>query len=126
MTLAEYSAKFLAFIRQNESDYSSQAQSPVREKALLLLITYFSPHMVLSEITPARLRDFVGRWYVEKACTPRPHETKSAQRNLSPAETRATGACEQRTQDTEPNLVLKPLELLDSLEQFFEWAANQA
>ncbi|MEK6288590.1 MAG: hypothetical protein AABO57_22970 [Acidobacteriota bacterium] len=125
MTLAETSASFLAFIRQKESGFS-QPRSTVHEKALLLLTGYFSPNIPLSEITPARLRDFVARWYVERASTSKHPDAESARGNLHSAATRAIdGSRDPNTQANEPNVVLQPSELLDSLARFFKWVGRQ-
>ncbi|MEK6322339.1 MAG: hypothetical protein AABN33_11705 [Acidobacteriota bacterium] len=116
MTLAETSASFLDYIRQNES--GSSQRSLIHERALLLLTRYFSPDIALSEITPARLRDFIARWYVEKACTSRQSHAESAQTS---AATATTSSSEELSQATESNVLPKPSELLDSLAQFFKW-----
>lgn len=126
MTLAETSASFLAFIRQNEST-SPQPRSPAHEKTLLLLTEYFSSNIALSEITPARLRDFLARWYVEKACTSKQPDAQSAHTSLASAPTTTIGCSQELdTAATESNVVPKPSELLDSLAQFFKWVDQQA
>ena len=104
MTLGETSASFLAFIRENES-FSAQSHSGAHEKALHLLTEYFSSNIALSEIAPASLRDFLRRWYVEKACSSRPYDVES---------------------DAAESDVPGPRELLDTLGQFFKWGDQQA
>jgi hypothetical protein len=105
MMLAEISASFLTFIRKNESS-SLRSRSRTHEPALLLLAEYFSTNIALSEITPASLRDFLGRWYVEKACSSRRYDVGS--------------------DAPECDIVPGPRELLDALAQFFKWADQQA
>lgn len=104
MTLAEISASFLAFIRENEFS-SPQSQSRAHERALLLLTEYFSSNITLSEITPARLRDFLGRWYVERACASKRSDLES--------------------DGSESDVVPNPRALLNTLAQFFKWADQQ-
>lgn len=121
MTLAESSARFLAEIRQSESDYF-QPWSPVHEKALLFLTGFFSPNTAPGEISPASLRDFLARCYVEKACTSNKRDKKTSQTNSTSDAAEVTGgSIEVNTQARESNVVPKPSELLDSLSQFFKW-----
>lgn len=105
MTLGVTSASFLAFIRENESS-SPQSRSPAHEKSVLLLTEYFSSNIALSEVTPPRLREFLGKWYVEKACASRRNHVES--------------------DAAESDVVPGPRELLDALAQFFKWADQQA
>jgi len=105
MTLAETSANFLAFISENESS-SLQSGRRAHEKGLLLLTEYFSSNIAPGEIMPARLRDFLGRWYVEKACASRRYDAES--------------------DSSESDVVPAPGALLDALAQFFKWADQQA
>jgi hypothetical protein len=126
MTLAETSAGFLTFIRQNESR-SSEGQSTIHGKALALLASYLSPNKELSELTPARLRDFISQWYVEKACTSSYGETGSRRANVPSDATPTIDGCRDlNTQTAENAVVPNPRELLDSLEQFLSWADHQA
>lgn len=104
MTLAETSASFLAFMRDNESS-SLQSRPRANEKALLLLTEYFSSNIALSDIAPARFRDFLGRWYVERAC--------------------ASRRCVVESDTAEPDVVPDPPELLDALAQLFKWMDQQ-
>jgi hypothetical protein len=105
MTLAENSASFLTYIRKNESA-SPQSPSRAHESALLLLAVYFSSDIALNEITPASLRDFLGRWYVEKVCSSRRYDIGSDR--------------------AESDIVPGPRELLDALAQFFKWVDEHA
>ena len=126
MTLAETSASFLIHVRQSESR-PSKPGSPINERALLLLTQYFSPNVSLSEITPARLRDFIARWYVERACTSRQPDARSAQTSLAPDATATIGGSQElNTQGTESWVVPSPSELLDSLAEFFKWVDQHA
>jgi hypothetical protein len=71
MTLAEATSKFIHRAGQenptaeSSPEISSETQALV--ESLELLTTYFSRTDRLEDITPERLRDFLARWYVEKA-----------------------------------------------------------
>ena len=125
MTLAESSASFLADIRKNESEYSNPP-SPVHEKALALLTEYFSPDTALSETSPASLRDFVARWYVEKACTSNQPDSKAAQTNPASDAGEVIADSQELNARARSVVVPKPAELLASLTQFFKWMDRQA
>ncbi len=58
MTLREAIARFL------EHSGESVKGAP---QSFALLTAYFSPDITLDEITPANLRDFLARWYIEQA-----------------------------------------------------------
>lgn len=103
MTLGEISASFLAFIRENESSCPPSRLHPY-EESFVLLREYFASDTSLSEITSARLRDFLGKWYVEKACASRRYDLQS------------------EATDSVPD----PLGLLDALAQFFKWSDQRA
>jgi len=103
MTLGEISADFLAFIRENESSCPPSRSHPY-EQSVGLLREYFSSDTTLSKITPARLRDFLGKWYVERACASRRYDLQS------------------KATDSVPD----PLGLLDALAQFFKWSDQRA
>jgi len=110
MTLAEATRCFRDYASQNDSTVDPQLQSGVHNRALLLLTSYASPDTALTEITPSGLRDFLSRWYVEKACASKPNvsnESLNARR-------------------TEPDQLPEPHDLLDSLAEFFKWADRQA
>lgn len=123
MTLAESSASFLAEIKQNES-YSSKLELRVHEKAISLLSQYFSKDTGLSEISPARLRDFIARWYVERAraCASNQPDGESAQTKVmsEPADL-TSDSQELDKQDIAFSGTPKPSEVLSSLSQFFKW-----
>lgn len=98
MRLAEATASFLDYIRQNEPSVQSQARTSTREKALSLLTGYYFPNTTPSNITPDRLRDFLARWYVDTACA-----QKSADSDQLPG----------------------PDDLLNALTEFFKWADKE-
>ncbi|HXF40189.1 MAG TPA: hypothetical protein VN687_10800 [Blastocatellia bacterium] len=58
MTLAEAISQFLEGVESS--------RFPHHSAALELLSSYFSSDRDLSEITPAKLRDFLSHWYVER------------------------------------------------------------
>jgi hypothetical protein len=126
MTLGEISTGFLTFIRQKESR-SYEGQSTTHGKVLGLLTTYFSPNAALTEITPVSLRDFIARWYVEKACTSRHRQAESRRGDLpSDATPTIVGCRDLSTQTAETDVVPTPRELLDSVAQFLRWVDHQA
>jgi hypothetical protein len=120
MTLAEARRRFRDYPRQNDSTVDSQLQSAKHNQAALLLTNYFSPDAALTEITPAGLRDFLSRWYVEKACASKPNVSNDAHPTVHRIP-RSLNAWR-----TEPDQVPEPQDLLDSLAEFFKWADRQA
>ncbi len=122
MTLAEATARFLDEARQNDTSVQPQRQSTVHDQAVLLLTTYFSANAALSEITPSSLRDFLSRWYVERACASKPNDPKSVEQDGPSTASRIPHALNTQATDQVP----EPLDLLDSLEEFFKWANQQA
>jgi hypothetical protein len=121
MMLTEASSNFLAAIKKNNAGLR-HSDCPVHEKALLLLTEYFSLNISLSEITPARLRDFLGKWFVEKARYSPLHAAEPFPGNSTTAspETRSTDR-NQNTHAAESESFPQAGELLDSLMQFFHW-----
>jgi hypothetical protein len=105
MTLGEATARFLDYAKQHDSPVDARPRSSVHDQALLLLRTYFDSDSGLSKITPASLRDFLSRWYVEKACA-------SGRSDFDPPE--------------EPNQVPGSQDLLNSLAEFFDWADQES
>jgi hypothetical protein len=74
MTLAEATSEFIRFAGPEERPAgtppeSSPAAQPLA-RSLELVTAYFSPACGIEDITPERLRDFLARWYVEKAGSP--------------------------------------------------------
>ena len=123
MTLAEITASFLEHIRQNKSPVQSQVQSSPHERAMNLLPGYFSANAPLTDMSPSSLRDFLARWYVEKACISRFSDTKAAERETASAETVGPGLASRER--LKPDLLPEPHEMLDSLEAFLGWAGQQ-
>jgi len=104
MTLAEATSRYLVHARQNDSTVNPRLQAFPPDQALMLLSSWFSADSPLTEITPARLRDFLSRWYVERACV--------SEGSLS-------------DQRTEPVEVPEPHDLLNALAEFFTWVDQQ-
>ena len=113
MTLAEATRRFRDYLRQNNSTVHPQSQSAIHNQAPLLLANYFPPDTSLTAITPSSLRDFLSRWYVEKACASKPNASNDAHQSVN-------------AQPTEPDQVPEPQGLLDSVAEFFKWADQQA
>jgi hypothetical protein len=116
MTLAEARAGFLDYIRQNLSTVTSQRQTLPYEQATQLLLSYYSADSPLSDVTAASLRDFLARWYLEKACTSKLKVSESIERD-STTDSRAV-SLELGESDQLP----APQELLASMADFFKWA----
>jgi hypothetical protein len=99
MTLAKAISKFIQYASHVESfaeslpESSSDAQPFV--ESLELVTTFFSSTDTLEDITCERLRDFLARWYVERASLSAP----------------------------EPQ-VSEPQVLIGSLARFFKWAVE--
>ena len=120
MTLAEATRRFRDYASQNDSTVDPLLQSAVHNQALLLLTSYASPDAALTEITPSGLRDFLSRWYVEKAGASKPNVSNDAHSTVR----RIPQSLNARR--TEPDQVPEPQDLLDSLAEFFKWADRQA
>ena len=118
MTLAEATRRFRDYASQNDSTVDPLLQSAVHSQALLLLTNYASPDAALTDITPSGLRDFLSRWYVEKACASKPKVSNDAHSTVRPQSLNA--------RRTEPDQVPEPQDLLNSLAEFFKWAGRQA
>lgn len=123
MTLAEATRRFRDYLRQNDPTVDPQFQSAIHNQAPLLLTNYFSPDAQLTEITPSSLRDFLSRWYVEKACASKPNDSKSVGHDAHSAPRRISQSLNEKR--TEPDQVPEPHDLLDSLAEFFKWADQQ-
>ncbi|MEK6299688.1 MAG: hypothetical protein AABO41_03115 [Acidobacteriota bacterium] len=63
MTLREASARFLEHLKPTSSHDHDEAQTHIQTVELL---TSCLPEATLADLTPARLRDFAARWYVEQ------------------------------------------------------------
>ena len=112
MTLGEASERFLADISKGQSD--DHVWSSVEKDALALVIEYFSADKTITDISPAALRDFLARWYVEKASMP-------GRSNLEASQTSQESDALRVASITVP----KPSELLLSLSRLFEWMDQQ-
>jgi hypothetical protein len=123
MTLAEITASFLEHIRQNKSPVQSQVQSGTHERAMNLLPGYFSANAALTDMSASALRDFLARWYVEKACISKFSDSKTAQR-YTPSTSTAGSRLASR-EHARSDQVPEPHEMLDSLEGFLGWAEQQ-
>jgi hypothetical protein len=122
MTLVEATSRFLDYARQNDSTVHPQLRPAIHDQALLLLTYYFSTNAALSEITPSSLRDFLCRWYVEKASGSKPNDSKSVEQDEH-----STASLIPKDLNAQPtDQVPEPLDLLDSIEEFFKWADQQA
>jgi hypothetical protein len=108
MTLAEAITRFLDQARQKDSTVRSHKTNANHQDALLLLAGYLSKDAGLTGLTPSSMRDFLSRWYVEKAAGAFANRTFSEDSN-------------GRLNDLTP----KPIDLLDSIEEFVEWADRQ-
>jgi len=65
MTLAEATAQWLAATARDDSVSQECAES--RALSLSWLVEYAGPRLSLAELTPARVRDFLGRWFIDRA-----------------------------------------------------------
>lgn len=114
MTLAEATAGFLDYLRQNPSTVTPQLQSHTYEQAARLLIDYFSENSQLTDLTAASLRDFLARSYLEKACTSKLDVSESIEIG---SDSRSV-SLDRGESDHLP----APQELLASMADFFKWA----
>jgi hypothetical protein len=110
MKIAEAITRFLDQARLNDSTVQSHLRVGILDQALALLTEYLSKNAELSELTLSRLRDFLSRWYVEKASGSTP--TDSAPRLISQVSNALPTDC-------------VPAELLDSIVEFVGWADQQ-
>jgi hypothetical protein len=123
MTLAEITAGFLEHVRQNKSPVQSQVQSGAYERAITLLPGYFSANAPLTDMSALALRDFLARWYLEKACTSKFSDTKAPEPEAPSAET--VGSSLESRERVNPDPLPEPHEMLDSLEGLFVWAEQK-
>lgn len=71
MTLREASARFLKYIKSKNSHNAAESQAQTRT---IEFLTAYLPEASHTQLTPARLRDFIARWYVEQTDRqPEPH-----------------------------------------------------
>lgn len=122
MTLGEATSRFLDYAGRNDSTVHSRLEPAVHNQTLLLLNAYFSADAALSEITPSHLRDFLSRWYVERACASKPDDSNSIEPDDRSSSDRIPRALNAKPIDQVP----EPHHLIDSLAEFFKWADQQA
>ena len=120
MTLAEITASFLEHTRKNDSAVKVQTQS-IHEQVMNLLTAYFSVDAPLTDLSASRLRDFLSRWYVEKACTSKFRDSKAVRLDRHSMLTTGLESGQWDKSDSFP----EPNETLDSLTQFLGWAEEQ-
>jgi hypothetical protein len=101
MTLREVTQEFLESARQK--DFPRNASLDSLARSLDTLLIYFSPDIAPQEITPAALRDFLSRWYVEESGSPPKADAKAAHPGHAASH-------------------IAPEALCVSLEDFFKWA----
>ena len=119
MTIAEATEGFLDSIRQSPSTVRSQLLPQNYERATQLLILYYAANSPTGGVTAARLRDFLARWYLEKACTSKPNPSR-----LGFSESSERGSNDPSFSDSElpdPYQVPPPHELILSIVDFFKW-----
>jgi hypothetical protein len=102
MTLAEAIAQWLEALARDDSVSQSSAES--RALSLSWLARYAGDSLALDDLTPARLRDFLSRWYIENSGTSTP------------------GASSAASMTTLPDAAT----LIDSLTAFIDWATLSA
>lgn len=122
MTLAEAIPRFLDYVAQNDSPDHPQGRSAIHNQTLSLLSEYFSSDRALADITRESLRDFISRWYVEKAGAAKPNRTRSVETEVH-SSTKVTDRILNRHPVVQ---VPEARALLDSLAEFFTWADLQA
>jgi hypothetical protein len=116
MKLAGAIARFLDSGRLNNSTADSRLSAAIHNQAVLLLTEYFSSDAKLSDVTPSSVRDFLSRWYVEKAALVSRTDPTFVSTSSQSGEDSSL-----RTSDLTP----APLDLLDSIEEFVAWADRQ-
>jgi len=110
MTLGEITARFLAERRQGISARESKSDSETQERVMRLLTSYFSHDALLDVLSATTLRDFLARWYVEKACDAKfGSGTDSRSDSL-----KSVDAC-----------IPEPHVVIDSLSKLLEWIRHR-
>ena len=118
MTLAEAITRFLDHAGLNDSNVHPHLGTAIHDQALLFLAGYFPVDAIVSEMTPTNLRDFLSRWYVERACASNPNDSESIEGgDAASSASRISKALNDQ--------VPEPPELLDSLESFLKWADQE-
>jgi hypothetical protein len=100
MRLAEAIAQWLETMARVDSVSQECAES--RALSLASFVTYSGRDLRLDELTPARLRDFLARWFIENAGPASHHANERLSSSGLPA----------------------PAILMDSLAAFMDWAAR--
>lgn len=113
MTLAEAIAGFLDSVRQTPTTVTPRLQSHTYEQATQLLVSYYSADSRPGDVTAEGLRDFLARWYLEKACRSQLKVSKSFD---STTDSRSLSS---ELPESDPFPV--PQELLASVAAFFKW-----
>lgn len=119
MTLAQAITRFLEHTRLIDSTVNTPGFNP--QPSLLLLTEYFQTDTKLSEVMPSTLRDFLSRWYVERAAASMHNGLQQCESDAPPLARQATNVSNQRASDQVP----EPHNLLTSLEVLFKWADRQ-
>ncbi|MEN3334941.1 MAG: hypothetical protein V7641_4306 [Blastocatellia bacterium] len=100
MTLADAIAQWLEAMARDDS--VSQACAESRALSLAWLTIYFGKNRRLDELTPARLRDFLARWFIENA-----------------------GLASHRANDlSSPGELPETASLMAALAEFIDWVAR--
>ncbi len=122
MTLDEATALFLEYTRCCDSTLHLQLHSAIHDQTLSLLALYFSTDTALADITPEDLRDFLSRWYVDRAGASKAADSGPAVREEQSTATRIS----QPLVNPVAGAVPEPDDLLHSLSEFFKWADREA
>lgn len=115
MTLAEATAGFLEFIRQNPANITPQLQPDTHEQAIELLLSYYSRDSLLNAVNAESLGDFLARWYLEKACTSNFNTPESIER-VSTTDPGNLGS-----ELPHPDYLPAPQQMLASMTGFLKW-----
>jgi len=120
MTLAEATAGFLLSTRQTLSTVTPQLQSHTYEQATQLLISYYSADSPTGDVTAASLRDFLARWYLEKARTSKLN-LSGLNVSVSITEGSTTDSRVVSLDPPESDQLPAPQEILAAMVDFFQW-----
>lgn len=115
MTLAEATAGFLEPNRQKPATATPQLQPHTHEQTTALLLSYYSTDSLLNALNAASLRDFLARWYLEKACTSNLNTPESIER------VSATDPCNPGSDLPNSDSLPAPQQLLASMTGFLKW-----
>jgi len=113
MTLPEAIAIFIERARQKKGDTGQpdRCDDPVLAAEFLMIYAAETGIQALTDLTPAMLRDFLARWYIEEI-GPVIHS-----QSVSPSLSLQSGSKTRTPQ---------PLALIDGLAAFFRWSDNAA